>query len=217
MHKIYLIRHGETEATRLRKFEGSGLVSGLGSPLTSKGVFQALMVANALASKEISIVYASPLLRAAQTARIIAERAGVALKVEPDLREGSFGLWERLTFDEIQANYPEEVERWFENPVDFVPPQGESVQQIADRVLPCIDLLARELPSRPGSCAVVAHGGPIRAALSMYLSGNLEQFGAIQQAMGAINTLRFVLGVVVVEDVNAIPPGKWTDVFSRGS
>ncbi|HHY61754.1 MAG TPA: histidine phosphatase family protein [Bacillota bacterium] len=190
--RIYLVRHGETAATSGRRFEGSGPISGLGTPLSEKGAIQAEMAADALAGEDVFGVYASPLLRTVQTATPISQATGVAIELEPDLAEGSFGAWEGMTFDEIEHRYPLEVKRWFADPLGYAPPGGESVRQLAARVIPCIERIAGKSYGEEGTAVVVTHGGPIRAVLSSCLCGNLEMFGSIPVDPGSISTLRCV-------------------------
>jgi len=190
--RIYLVRHGETAATSGRRFEGSGPISGLGTPPSEKGAIQAEMAADALAGEDVFGVYASPLLRTVQTATPISQATGVAIELEPDLAEGSFGAWEGMTFDEIEHRYPLEVKRWFADPLGYAPPGGESVRQLAARVIPCIERIAGKFQGEEGTAVVVTHGGPIRAVLSSCLCGNLEMFGSIPVDPGSISTLRCV-------------------------
>lgn len=199
---IYLVRHGDTAATARRVFEGAGSGADLGSGLTAEGVRQADAVARALECRGVTRAYTSPLLRTTQTAQIVCSRLGVEPIVFPDLREGSFGLWEGLTFDEIQSGHPEHVKQWFADPVDFSPPGGESVRQMADRAWKCLLSIVTDSTERRGSAVVVTHGGPIRAIIATCLFGGLDAFGAIPQSPGAMNILRYEADSLVVEVVN---------------
>jgi broad specificity phosphatase PhoE len=188
--RICLVRHGETAATCGRRFEGSGPISGQGTPLSEKGVSQAEMAADALAGEDVLGVYASPLLRTVQTATPISRATGVVIELEPDLAEGSFGAWEGMTFDEIEREYPLAVKRWFVDPLGYAPPKGESVRQLAVRVIPCIERIAGKSYGKEGMAVIVTHGGPIRAVLSFCLCGSLEMFGSIPVDPGSISVLR---------------------------
>lgn len=217
LNRIYLVRHGETIATQNRVFEGSGglggpddadgasgarCAGGRGSGLTREGMRQAAQIARALERAGVTRVYASPLRRTMETAEIVCARLTVEPVILSDLVEGSFGLWEGLTFDEIQARYPEQVEVWFQDPVDFTPPGGESVRHMADRACRCLLSISVDCCDQQGSAAVVTHGGPIRAILANCIYGRLDEFGSILQDPGAMNVLRCVAGALAVDAVN---------------
>ncbi|HKW23703.1 MAG TPA: histidine phosphatase family protein, partial [Ktedonobacterales bacterium] len=95
--RLILARHGEAEGSREYRFNGSSDV-----PLTPHGVAQARLVADALYSLAPVAIYASPLARARATAEAIATRANLTVEIQPNLREQSYGSWERLTADEAR-------------------------------------------------------------------------------------------------------------------
>ena len=64
------------------------------------------MLAEDLAAEAIDAVYSSDLLRAHETARIVAERKGLGVTAIRDLRERHFGTWEGLTDEEIVTRFP---------------------------------------------------------------------------------------------------------------
>src|SRR5215510_3422657 len=88
--KIYFARHGESEANLLHEFSNRGVKHGL----TQKGRAQAAELAVELAAKPILRIYSSPLLRATQTAGILAEALGLEVEVTDALREYDCGVLE---------------------------------------------------------------------------------------------------------------------------
>jgi 2,3-bisphosphoglycerate-dependent phosphoglycerate mutase len=146
---ILLVRHGETEAER--RVQGHS-----DTPLNETGRAQARALVDELAEEAIDAVYSSDLLRAYETARIVAQARGLDVTAIPDLRERHFGTWEGLTDDEIFARFPEARNgSWGD---------GESQEEMAQRVL---DALRRIAETHVGERAlVVSHGGPLRAVLS---------------------------------------------------
>ena len=134
-------------------------------PLNARGLEQAHELAGRLAEHPLAAVYSSDLVRAHDTARIVADAQGLEVVLDPDLREKHFGSWEGLTDTEIQARYPDAVRgRWGD---------GETTEEVALRVIAAMDRIrARQLAA---PVLVVSHGGPIRAIL-----GHLEiEHGAI--------------------------------------
>lgn len=155
--EIYLIRHGETLWNKLGKFQGSVDIE-----LSEEGRKQAECLKRTLKG-DFQAVYASPLIRAMETANTLCE--GTGLKVVPceNMREINFGVFEGLTFAEIQNNYPKEFDRWrTEEEGPFV--GGDlSVRNASIRAASAIRSIAT---SHPGEkVLIVAHGGIIKAGL----------------------------------------------------
>lgn len=165
--RLILARHGEAEGSREFRFNGSSDVA-----LTPYGVEQAQRLAEALAPFDLAAVYASPLLRARATADAIASAAHLPLEVLPDLREQSYGSWERLTATEARARDPKRFAAWSAG-LRIAPPAGETLSALRRRVVACVTLMAERHPGQ--TVALVAHVGPIKAllctALCMPLSG----------------------------------------------
>ena len=150
-----LLRHGQTEMSAERRFAGRGDI-----PLTSTGVQQAAAVAVRLADRGgIDVVLTSPLLRALRTAEAVAHAVGVPLTVDPDLVETDFGDWEGLTFGEVVARWPDEMEAWRAD-VSAAPPGGESFAAVAKRVDAALDRLLTERKGQ--TVVVVSHVTPIK-------------------------------------------------------
>jgi broad specificity phosphatase PhoE len=147
---ILLARHGETDWNRDRRWQGHSDM-----PLNESGRDQARALADELAGETIDAVYSSDLVRAHETARIVAERSGLDVTVVPDLREVNVGSWEGLSDDEVRRRFPDAARGGWEN--------GETYEQMGSRV---IDALRRIADTHAGQrVLVVAHGGPLRAAL----------------------------------------------------
>lgn len=146
--EILLVRHGETDWNRDRRWQGHA-----DPPLNEEGRRQAQALAEALAGEDVAAVYSSDLLRAHETARIVAERLGLEVTALPDLREVDVGSWSGLTRDEIAHRFPG-AERW---------EGGETREEMAERVLGAVRRIAAAHPG--GRVLVVTHGGPVRALL----------------------------------------------------
>jgi probable phosphoglycerate mutase len=106
---ILLARHGETDWNRERRWQGRA-----DRPLNDTGRTQARQLAEVLASREIDAVYASDLLRARETAEIVADRLGLPVGLDPGLREVDVGDWAGRLASEIERDDPEGFRRWQE-------------------------------------------------------------------------------------------------------
>jgi broad specificity phosphatase PhoE len=164
--RLLLARHGEVPSNRELRYVGS-----LDEPLAPSGIEQAEGLAAAFATLPVRAVYASPLLRAAETGRRIAALRSLPLTPEPRLREQSFGEWEGLTRGEVLARDGERLRRW-EADLAASPPGGESLELVQRRMLALVDDLAARHAGE--WIALVTHVGPIKALLCAALGAPLS-------------------------------------------
>ena len=150
MTTFLLVRHGETDWNFERRVQGHA-----DRPLNETGRAQARALAEELAGEPIDAVYSSDLVRAHETARVVAERRGLPVTAVRDLREKHFGSWEGLTDQEVLARFPEARRgHWGD---------GESTAEVNARVVGALRRIAESHPD--GRVLVVTHGGPLRAVL----------------------------------------------------
>ena len=105
--RLLLVSHAQTDWNVQGRFQGHTDI-----PLNEHGRRQAKLWQKRLASEAIHAVVASDLLRAAQTAAILAAPHGLDIRTDRRLRELSFGDWEGLTYAEIQERYPTALAAW---------------------------------------------------------------------------------------------------------
>ncbi len=150
--RIVAVRHGETAWNVDARIQGQ-----LDVGLNDKGRWQAARLAEALVGEGLSTLYSSDLMRAADTAVEIGRACGLAVALEPGLRERCFGVFEGRTWAEIETFWPADSARWRARDLDFVPSGGESLAAFSARVSATCHRLAS---IHPGECiAWVAHGG----------------------------------------------------------
>ncbi len=138
---LYLIRHGATEANLARPARIQGRRTD--TPLARLGVRQAEATRDFLAIRPIDHCYCSPLLRARQTAAIVAVPHGLEPRPVEELTECDVGRWEGLDWQTIHALDPDDYRRFHANPAQFGYPGGESFLDVHDRVAPLLDDLLR--------------------------------------------------------------------------
>jgi ribonuclease H / adenosylcobalamin/alpha-ribazole phosphatase len=163
--RLFVVRHGETPFNREMRYIGTA-----DEPLSPTGVEQAERLASSLGPLPLQAVYSSPLSRAAETGRRIAEARQVDLKLEPRLREQSFGEWEGLTRSEVLERDRDRLLSW-EADLGLAPPGGESLLSVQERTLALVDELARVHSGE--WIALVSHVGPIKALLCAVLDAPL--------------------------------------------
>lgn len=199
---LYLVRHGETEGSDVKRYKGS-----LDVPMSEKGIEQVRRTANfvSLSTSKLSAVYCSPLSRALKSAEIISEPFGLTPIVMADLRERSFGIWEGMSFNEIKERYPEEFEAWADNPLKYSPIGGESTIEVRDRVINALNKIMNNHNSQ--SLSIVAHGGVNRIILCHIMGIPLENIFRIEQDNAAVNIIEFWERYPVVKLLNGVVRG----------
>jgi broad specificity phosphatase PhoE len=150
---LYLIRHGATEANLARPARIQGRRHN--PPLARQGVRQAEATRDFLAGWPLDHCYCSPLLRAVQTAAIIAAPHGVSPLPVDALTECNVGRWEGLDWQTVRYLDAEGHARFHADPAAFGYPGGESFADVHARVAPALDeILCRH---EGESILVVAH------------------------------------------------------------
>ncbi|MGH3001872.1 MAG: histidine phosphatase family protein [Gaiellaceae bacterium] len=154
MARLILARHGETDWNSERRWQGHA-----DRPLNEVGRAQARELAGRLAGREIAAVYSSDLLRARETAEIVAERLALTVSVDAGLREVDVGEWSGLSLAEAEERFPEGFRRWREGLHGWE--HGESYEAMRRRVVMAVLAIAARHPGQ--TVLVVGHGGSIRA------------------------------------------------------
>jgi broad specificity phosphatase PhoE len=173
MTLIYLIRHGATEWNISKgRYCGSGDISDI--DLSPLGVAQAEALAERLKGERLDAVYSSSMKRAVKTAEKLARPHGLKVSIMDALKERSYGRWEGLTVEEIEARYPGDYSNYEDDPGSFSPPDGESGLEVGKRVAPVLDLIAER--HGDGVAAVVAHEAVNRILLCMMLGINVSHY-----------------------------------------
>jgi broad specificity phosphatase PhoE len=187
--RIYLVRHGETELTAEDRFAGSTNV-----PLSEEGRAQITVLAERLRRDELDAVYASPMARTLETARIISAPHGLEPRPELGLREIDYGRWEGRLRGELEAEHAQEYDAWQEDPLTVAPQGGESGIQVLARALPVLRRIVQN--HRRRSVLLVSHKGTIRLLISSLLGFDARGYrDRLEQSPGALNILDFTSDV----------------------
>ena len=149
MTRILLVRHGQSTWNADGRWQGRA-----DPPLSELGRRQAEVAAETLEAEGITAVWASPLVRAHETAVIVADRLGVMITFDPRLQERDAGEWTGKTRDEIEAGWPGFL-------ADGRRPDGFEVDEVLhDRALAAVHAIAAASGDEP--VVVLSHGGLIR-------------------------------------------------------
>ena len=193
--RLYLVRHGQVADGHTQRYHGNNDI-GL-SPL---GIRQLENVAAQLRQVELAGVYASDLSRAGEGARILCRGRDLQPQAVPEFREIHFGVWEGLSFTEIGERYPQELQARFQDLANYRIPDGESLTDLSERVLPALQVLLERHPDQ--ALALVAHAGVNRVILSDALGLPLNNLFRIDQNYGCLNIIDYFPDFTVVRLLN---------------
>ena len=172
---LYLARHGETEYNRKRLMQGRSI----DASLNEKGIMQAGALAERMADTSLDAVYASTLLRARETANLLAKPHGLVPRLLPDLVEMAWGDLEGKPISEF-ADYLNEVgQDWKAGKFDHPIGGAESILDVEARAKAVWAHL--NAAHADGETAfVVTHGRFLRVLLTVALPGrglaDMDQF-----------------------------------------
>lgn len=150
--RILALRHGETDWNVATRIQGQ-----LDIGLNTHGRWQADQAGAALAGEAFDAIYTSDLWRAYDTALAIAKPHQATVRTHEGLRERGFGVFEGKTFQEIEAQWPEDALRWRLRDPSFAPGGGESLITFRDRVLAAASEIAAAHSGQ--HVVLVGHGG----------------------------------------------------------
>lgn len=161
MINLYITRHGETIWNNEKRMQGW-----LNSDLTEIGIQNAKSLGESLKDTEFKAIYSSPSGRTRETSKLILRDRTIPLIFDMNLREMNFGIWEGKTVEFIQKNYPIEIEKFWNSPHTFIPIEGESFNEVQDRVLKFIEHI--KLKYTDGNILIVTHSVIIKSFLSIF-------------------------------------------------
>lgn len=184
MSKVYIVRHGESVWNLEHRLQG-----GRDPALSEVGYRQAARVAEALEGLGVAAVYSSPLRRASETARVIADALRVPLNLHGDLREISLGAWEGVPFRDLLARDGEAYRAWIAAPADCPPPGGEPLAVFADRVMAALAEVREKYPRE--DTVLVTHGVVARVLLARTLGLDLNRIYRMRVSNCSVSCLSF--------------------------
>ncbi len=194
-----LLRHGETPLTPEKRFSGSG---GSDPTLSDAGRHQAERVATALAARvpcsgpvgpvglgTVQAIVSSPLARCRETAQQVAARLGLDVRIDDGLRETDFGAWEGLTFAEVRARHPDDLNAWLGSPAAEPTGGGESFEAVARRVAEARDNLLAAHASR--TVLLVSHVTPIKTLVRLALGAPPESLFRMELSAASLSAVAY--------------------------
>jgi len=161
--ELWLVRHAESTGNRDGVLQGQADL-----PLSSLGHRQARAIAERLVKAHrrtaFSLLIASDLMRARETADSIGMALNLRIERDRRLREIDIGTWAGLNHEQIATKFPSEWAAWQGRDATMRRGGGESYQDAHDRFAPALLDIAQRHPG--GRILVVTHGGVLRAYLA---------------------------------------------------
>jgi alpha-ribazole phosphatase len=194
--RIHLIRHGEVEGAGVPRYNGHTDVV-----LSERGRAQYHALKERFNGARITACYTSDLSRCTWGAEVLGAHLGVKPVRKPELREMGVGVWEGKSWAELMELYPEQWQARLADIVNYRVPEGESVLDVHNRVMPTInDIVERH---RGEDVLVVGHGGVNRIILLNAIGAPLNSLFAIEQTYCCLNIIDyFADGKTVVKLLN---------------
>jgi broad specificity phosphatase PhoE len=183
--RVLLVRHGATTASADDRFAGSINVA-----LSDDGRRQAARLGERLAREPIAAAYCSDLVRARDTAALIAGPHNLVSRARPALREIDHGHWEGMVHREVEQQYAKEYAAWSADPLLVAPPGGNTGLAVLGQALPAM----REIVAGHAgqTVLVVSHKATNRFLLAFYLGIDLRRArDRIEQDLCCLNILSF--------------------------
>ncbi|HTN75196.1 MAG TPA: histidine phosphatase family protein [Pirellulaceae bacterium] len=197
---LFLLRHGATDNNLMRppKLQGRGVDLGL----SLEGRRQATRAAQTLAEQQISAVYSSTLLRAKETAEIIAQPHRLAVTTDERLVEVDVGKWEMRSWVDIAKEEPEAYQRFQTDPGTHGYAGGENLQQVLLRVLAPITAIVAAHPGE--QIVIVGHNVVNRAFLAGVLDLPMARARHLHQENCGLNVLEYKAGEMKLVTLNSV-------------
>lgn len=164
--RLYIMRHGETDANKNRILQGQK-----DNHLNEAGKIQAGEAGKIIKKIDFAVIYASPLVRAIETAELATGQKRENFKIDKRLAEISFGELEGYPINDAETT----LKTFFTEPQNYLPPKnGESLEELSKRVWEFLEEIKGNYPKQ--NVLIVSHGAAIHAMLYKMTKISLEEF-----------------------------------------
>ena len=157
---IIFLRHGQAENNTKRILAGRTE----GVPLTKIGIEQAEQIGKYLKPIDISAIYSSPIERANNTAKIVAESNSIDYKLDERLTELDMGKFTRMPYDEIFAKHGNVFLKFYSNDPIISEHNVETFPHVQKRVMDMLDYTIKKHDQQ--NVILVTHMDPIKSVIA---------------------------------------------------
>ena len=196
--RLYFVRHGQSKANVQRIISNRDLPH----PLTELGRQQAEALAYSLSAVPLVAIYSSPIMRAEQTAQIVAANRGLSVEIADALREPDCGIMEGRGDEEAWAEHDRVTYDWvIQRKFDSRIAGGESFHDLRARFVPFVDRLVAAHGRTDRNILLITHGRLLYLMLPLVLN-NIDLASVHEYPMpntGIIVAEQRVPGLVCLE------------------
>lgn len=196
--RLYLIRHGETALNVKGCYYGR-----TDAVLSEKGISQARYLKEILKEVSFDYIVASPLVRAYNTAQIVMEEREQEIFGDRRLMEQDFGIFEGMTYKEIQSNYPKELDDWNEEFSTYRIPKGESFADVRSRTEDFLRDIPSGRESKGEKMLIATHKGTLGHLLAAMLKLPLDGYWNFVFEQGCYSVVDLEDGYAIIRKLNA--------------
>lgn len=193
-----MIRHGETALNAKGCYYGR-----TDAVLSEKGISQARYLKEILKEVSFDYIVASPLVRAYNTAQIVMEEREQEIFGDRRLMEQDFGIFEGMTYKEIQNTYPKELDAWNEEFSTYRIPKGESFADVRSRAEDFLRDIPSGRESKEEKMLIVAHKGTLGHLLAAMLKLPLDGYWNFVFEQGCYSVVDLEDGYAIIRKLNA--------------
>lgn len=180
--KFLLVRHVETTGNAEDRFAGV-----TETEYTKNGEKQFLILTERLKDYSFDSIYTSPISRARKIAEKVAQSQNKKVIIKNELKEMNFGIFENLTFAEINEKHNKHWLNWEKDFINFELPQGDSLYNFHHRIAEFVDSIKTE----EGTSLIVCHGGTIQSILTHLLDVPLENRWHFHIPLGGLAEINY--------------------------
>ena len=193
--RLLIIRHGQSLWNEAGRIQGQQDIA-----LSALGLRQAEALGNRLRAAHLDAIYASPLLRARQTAAAIAGPHGMDVRLEPDLAEIHHGMWEGMTEADVATQFGDLLDLWRTRPSQVQMPGGEHFVDCQARGLAAVERIAAAHPAQ--TVAVVTHDVVVKAVIAHVLGLDADHITRFNVDNTGVSVVTYGPDGAVVQCVN---------------
>ena len=193
-----MIRHGETALNAKGCYYGR-----TDAVLSEKGISQARYLKEILKEVSFDYIVASPLVRAYNTAQIVMEEREQEIFGDRRLMEQDFGIFEGMTYKEIQNTYPKELDAWNEEFSTYRIPKGESFADVRSRAEDFLRDIPSGRESKGEKMLIAAHKGTLGHLLAAMLKLPLDGYWNFVFEQGCYSVVDLEDGYAIIRKLNA--------------
>jgi len=204
---IIFLRHGQAENNTKKILAGRSP----GVNLTETGIQQAEQAGKMLKTLNISTIYSSPIDRALQTAKTVAQHCELEPLIDDRLIELDMGKFTMMPYDEIFAKYGNVFLKFYEGSEEVSENGVETFSKVQKRVFEMVNFVVNQHKNE--NVVLVTHMDPIKAMIGKVLSLKPEILFELIIANASLNIFNNNDQKFYLKAINALPSERFHEPF----